>query len=102
MAQQQPRRRLSGRDLQARFKRIPRSRPVSRLLHRLAQLKSAHRIFGVQFTRPLQTSRRFGEISGGEFKLTQLTERGRRVSVDLERAFEKMTSVVRSIVVGSQ
>ena len=44
----------------------------------------------------------FGVISGTEFKLAQLAERGRRAWVELQRFFQELSRGTRSIVVAGQ
>src|ERR1700674_2178932 len=102
VAQQQPRGHLAGHELQTRFECIPRPGPIAGLLQRLAQFERGGGIIGTQFTSPLQVDSGFGEISGSEFKLAQLTERGRRIRVELQRLFQELARVTRSIIVAGQ
>ncbi len=102
MAKQQTRSHLAGRELQARFERIPRPGPIAGLLQRLAQFECGGGIVGTYFASPLQVDSGFGEISASKFKLAQLPERGRRVPVELQRLFQELARVTRSIVVAGQ
>ena len=99
MPQQQPRRELAGRQLQARLQRIARSRKIAGFLRRLAQLKRGSGIVWAQLTSSLQMKGCFREIPVSEFKLAELAERGRRARIKMQGFFEEPARVPGSVIV---